>query len=94
MGYDFMTCQKVEKRVKHFDRKKIKDVASEFYVSFYENKGSIEDLEIMDEEPLPKFMESEVGRVISTLKDKKAAGHKGITDEHIKYWGNSNKVIQ
>ncbi len=71
MGYNLMTCLKDEKGVKHSDRKKINKIASEFYANLYENKGSIEGLEIREEEPLPKFMESEVERVISTLKEEK-----------------------
>ncbi len=94
MRYDLMMCLTDEKYVKHFDGKKINEIASEFYANLYEDKSSTEDLETKDmEEPLPKFVESEVERVISTLKDGKVAGYHGINHQQThQIWGGGTMI--
>ncbi len=72
------------------ERSLINQVAADFYVSLYLQLHSNELLVFEDNgegDLKPNFLETEVKGTVDALKDGKAAGHNGITNERIKCRG-------
>ncbi len=88
-----MTCLINKHGEKVYDGKVINQIATDRYIDLCVDNSPSLKLVNQDKGNLElEFLKAEIKRAIKKLKDGMAAGHDGISNEHIKYGGE--KIIK
>jgi len=86
----YMTALRNKEGTLTHDREGINEVATEFYRELYSSPEAPISLVMLDsQEREPYFLYEEVSRVVKKLKENKATGPDGISNEHVKYGGKT-----
>ncbi len=83
-----ITCLKNKGEIEEYGRAQMNEIATEFYPDLYSAAIQKSDFSISIEDgtaPDPPFLEEDIRRAVVALKEGKAVGHDGITNEHVKF---------